>query len=332
MKKIIILLFTLLLLVTGCGKYSEKDVVSDLEKKINKASSYKIDGDLEIVNNDDVYNYDIEVSYKKGDYYKISLTNVSNNHTQIILKNKEGVYVLTPSLNKSFKFQSDWPYSNSQIYLLKALLNDIKNTENRTFKKSDNGYMFSTNVNYPNNKSLVSQIIELDSNLNIKRVKVYDKNNIAHMSMNFKNIDYSPTFRDDYFELDAIMDTYSVSIDEAHQTMELDSSIYPLVIPTGTKLINEEKVVKDIGERVIMTFDGERPFILVEETANILDEFTVIPTYGEPYQLMDTLGVMTNNSLSWASNGIEYYIISDVLEQDELIEIAQSINVLPTMK
>lgn len=47
---------------------------------------------------------------------------------------------------------------------------------------------------------------------------------------------------------------------------------------------------------------------------------------------MDTLGVMTNNSLTWTSNGIEYYIVSDVLNQNELVEVAQSISYLPTMK
>ena len=31
---------------------------------------------------------------------------------QIILKNDEGVYVLSPNLNKSFKFQSKRPYNN----------------------------------------------------------------------------------------------------------------------------------------------------------------------------------------------------------------------------
>ena len=87
MKKIFILLVTMLFLVSGCGKQTEKDIINNLEKKINKASSYKISGDLEIVNNDDVYNYDVEVSYKKGDFYKVSLTNTANNHTQIILKN-----------------------------------------------------------------------------------------------------------------------------------------------------------------------------------------------------------------------------------------------------
>ena len=242
------------------------------------------------------------------------------------------VIVLTPSLNKSFKFQSDWPYSNSQIYLLSALVNDIQNDKERTFEETKNGYQFTTTVNYPNNRNLVSQTIEMNKNLKIKTVKVYNSDHVICMTMNFKNIDYSPTFKKDYFDLDATMDTYSESVEQTQETSSLDDSIYPLVNPTGTKLTSEEKIQKDVGERIIMTFDGDKPFLLVEETANVEEEFTIIPTYGEPYRLMDTLGVMTDNSLSWVSNGIEYYLVSDVLSQDELIEVAQSINVLPTMK
>ena len=81
-----------------------------------------------------------------------------------------------------------------------------------------------------------------------------------------------------------------------------------------------------------MTFDGEKPFLLVEETATAEEEMTIIPTYGEPYMLMDTVGAMTDNSLTWTTGGIEYYLVSDVLNQSELLNIAQSINVLPTMK
>ena len=29
--------------------------------------------------------------------------------------------MVTPSLNKSFKFQSDWPYNNSQVYLINSI-------------------------------------------------------------------------------------------------------------------------------------------------------------------------------------------------------------------
>ena len=332
MKKILIYFIMILFLVSGCGKYSETDVVGDLNKKINKLNSYRLTGVLELVNNDNVYNYDVDVSYKKGDFYKVKLTNLSNEHTQIILKNEDGVFVLTPSLNKSFKFQSDWPYSNSQIYLLSALLNDINSDENRKYKEIDDGYVFSTSVNYPNNKKLVGQRIELDKDLNLKRVKVFDENDIAYMTMEVNDIDYSPTFKNDYFDLDTVMSTCSIDCQFVEETSNIQDTIYPLVLPTGTKLISEEKVKTSSGERVIMTFDGDKPFLLVEETINVSDEFTIIPTYGEPYRLMDTLGVMTNNSLTWTSNGVEYYIISDVLEQDELIEIAQSINVLPTMK
>lgn len=332
MKKILIGLIITLLLVTGCGKNSESSIVSDLDKKINKAEAYKLDGKLEIVNNDDVYNYDIEVSYKKDNYYKVLLTNKANDHTQIILKNDDGVYVLTPALNKSFKFQSDWPYSNSQIYLLKSLINDIKNTKDRKFKETNKGYIFTTDVNYPNNSKLVKQTIEFDNKHNFKRVKVYDSNNVIYMTMTFNNIDYSPTFKKNYFDLNTIMGAYSIDKENVEKTVALDDTIYPLVLPTGTKLVSEEKVQKDVGERIIMTFDGDKPFLLVEESAVCEDEFTIIPTYGEPYQLMDTLGVMTNNSLTWTSNGIEYYIVSDVLNQDELIEVAQSISYLPTMK
>lgn len=332
MKKILFSIMMVLLLVSGCGKNSETSVINDLEKKINKASAYKVTGVLEIVNNDEVYTYDVEVSYKKNNNYRVSLTNQANNHTQVILKNSDGVYVLTPALNKSFKFQSDWPYSNSQVYLLKSLINDIKDTKDRGFKDVESGYSLSTKVNYPNNSKLVKQTIELDKNGDLKKVSVYDSNNIICMTMTFDSIDYSPTFKKDYFNLDSVMSTYSISEEEVKETTMIDDTIYPLVIPNGTKLVSEEKIKKDVGDRIIMTFDGDKPFLLVEETAVVEDEFTVIPTYGEPFQLMDTLGVMTNNSLTWTSNGIEYYIVSDVLNQNELVEVAQSISYLPTMK
>lgn len=332
MKKLYLLMFSILLLVCGCGKYTKDDVVNDLSKKVKKLSSYKVVGNLEIVNNDDVYNYDIEVSYKKDNNYKVSITNTANDHTQIILKNNDGVYLLTPSLNKSFKFQSDWPYDNSQIYLLSALVNDIEGDKNLKFKEEKDKYILTTKVNYPNNNNLVSQKIELSKKLNVKKVTIYDKNNVSLMTMVYKNIDYSPTFKKDYFDLDKIMKNVSKDKSEVKETSSLEDSIYPLALPTGTKLVSEEKVKKDNGERIIMTFDGEKSFLLVEETMDVSDEPTIVPTYGEPFRLIDTIGVMTDNSLSWTTGGIDYYLVSDVLNQNELVEVAQSINVLPTMK
>ena len=80
-----------------------------------------------------------------------------------------------------------------------------------------------------------------------------------------------------------------------------------------------------------MTFAGDNPFILVQETVTREKEFTTIPTSGSPYLLVDTVGALTNGSYTWISNGIEYYIVSDVMEQNELLEVAKSINEVPTI-
>lgn len=332
MKKFIpLVLLIVSIILTGCGKYSQKDVVKDLKKKMDKTSTYQLEGDLEIVNNDDIYNYKVEVSYKKDDYYKVSLTNTANNYEQIILKNDDGVYIVTPALNKSFKFQSDWPYNNSQIYLLNSIIDDISNDEEKEFKESNNKYVFTTDVNYPNNKKLIKQKVTFNDRLELTQVKVYDENNIPLMTFKVTDIDYSPTFKKNHFSVSEALKTAKTD-NKTVETSALEDTIYPLVLPTGTKLVQEEKVEMQNGNRIIMTFDGDKPFLLVEETANIEEEMTIIPTYGEPFMLMDSFGALTDNSLTWTSGGIEYYIVSDVLSQDELLEVAQSINVLPTMK
>ena len=67
MKKIIVFTIFCLVLITGCGKNSEKSVLKNFEKKINDAKSYRIRGVLNITNNDEIYNYDVNVSYKKSE-------------------------------------------------------------------------------------------------------------------------------------------------------------------------------------------------------------------------------------------------------------------------
>ena len=142
MKKIIFVSITLCLifLTSGCMKYSEKGLVKDLNKKINSITGYHIEGNMEIYNGDNIYKYNVESSYENNQY-RVSLINKANNHEQIILKNNDGVYVLTPSLNKSFKFQSNWPNNNSQVYLLESVLNDINKDKKVSMEEKNNKYI-----------------------------------------------------------------------------------------------------------------------------------------------------------------------------------------------
>ena len=318
-------------LLVGCGKYTLSDAKSDLEKKLSNIKSYKLSGEMEIVNNDDVYKYDVDVAYAKTDKFRVSLKNKTNNHEQIILKNADGVYVLTPNLNKSFKFQSDWPYNNSQVYLLQTLLSDIQNDKSSEFKNNGKNYVFKTSVNYPNNSDLVKQNIYFDSKLNPVKVEVMNADGDVLIRMTFKEVNLKAKVSNDTFTLDSNMKV-STEEDKSSAVSKIDEEIYPMYIPTNTKLTNKETVKTDSGERVIMTFEGDSPFMLVEQTATVSPELSIVSVYGEPYQMASAVAAISDNMVSWTCNGIEYYVVADNMSSSELLSVAGSVASIPVSK
>ena len=344
MKKIFMFL-GLILLLSGCGKYNDKDLIKDLSNKIEKTNAYKMTATLDIYRNEEKYTYDVESSYKKGDLFKVDLTNKNNNHQQIILKNNEGVYVLTPSLNKSFKFQSDWPYNNSQIYLLQPVLTDIENDKDRIFEETDNGYVITSKVNYSTEKDFSKQKLYVDKNQNITKIEVLDNSDNIKMSLTIIDIDFKAKFDDNYFlasnyqtttkeqittneKNDNITQTEQSKEEQTEtqsETSKIDEIVYPMYVPVDTMLSGQDVVETDEGERVILTFTGETPFTVVQETLENVDSTNYI--YGDPYLIMDTVGAITDYSVSWISNGVEYSVMSDTMDLDELLTVAQSISV-----
>ncbi len=329
MKKIFVFLIFASMFLMGCN--NNKDVLNKLKENINSLTSYNIKGELEIINNEDTYIYDVSASYKSPDLFRVSLKNLNNNHLQILLKNSEGVYVLTPSLNKSFKFQSDWPYNNSQIYLLQTILNDIENDTSRTIESNGDGYIISSKVNYSNNDSLVKQKVYINKEYNIEKVEVMNNDGNVLMKITFNVIDTKPNFNDDYFELNGTMNT-SLELDEDIPVFKNFGITYPMYIPSKTYLSTQNKVSTPDGERIILTFDGDSPFMLVQETSIVNDNLTTLPMYGSPEIVGDTIGALSDNSISWSSNGIDYYVTSSSLSEKELLSVANSINVLPVGK
>ena len=105
-----------------------------------------------------------------------------------------------------------------------------------------------------------------------------------------------------------------------------------MYLPVNTYLSNKEKVSKDNGERLILTFDGDNPFMLIEETIAKEKEHLIVPTYGDLELMASTVAIVNENSVNWIDNNIEYYVVSDKLSKQELLNIARSISVLPVSK
>src|SRR5699024_9498749 len=124
-----------LLFIAGCGDKSADTVVKKIEGTLEDLEGYKIAADMTMKTGKEDQQYEVDVWYKKGeeDFYRVGLSNKEDDDGQIILKNKDGVFVLTPGLKKSFKFQTDWPGNNSQPYLYQSLVEDVLTDKKQAF-------------------------------------------------------------------------------------------------------------------------------------------------------------------------------------------------------
>ena len=321
MKKKLIIMMMLLVLTTGCFK-QDRGSYNNFKDKVEKLNAYQLSGELEIYNNDNKYTYDVKVTYQKEDQYHVSLKNKTNNHEQIILKNKDAVYVLTPALRKSFKFQSEWPSNNSQSYILQNLIFDVDNDKNKKETKKDKETIITSTVTYTNNPELVSQKIYLDKNSQVTKVEVLDKDDNVKIKMKYQKINYKPNIPKNFFTVN-----YNIGNEETTKTSAaIDNITYPMYMPDNTYLQSQDKIKTTTGERVILTFAGEKPFTLVEETIALTSDVDTITVLGEPTFLMDTIGSIGENSATWTSNDIMYYATSDALDSNELLKVAESVS------
>lgn len=327
MKKLLLLLSIVLL--TGCGKIDKDKLVNTFKNDVESSKSYIVESKMEIYSAEDTFSYDVKVFYMDDDYFKVDMVNTLSNHEQIILRNNNEVYVVTPSLNKSYKFVSEWPYNSSQSYILNSLVQDIEEDEEIVFEELEDGYSLKVDVNYPNNDELEYEVLLFDKKMNLKNVVVYDTEDIVSIKVDFNKIDYKANLSKEDFSVDKMIQDNCCNgeLDTTEETSKIEDIIYPLYVPANTYLKNREFVNTDNGERVILTFNGDKNFVLIEETSSTSEEFEIIPVYGDPLMLNDTIGALSTNSLSWSVDNVDYYLTSNDLTTSEIMQIADSLTV-----
>lgn len=158
-------------------------------------------------------------------------------------------------------------------------------------------------------------------------MEVYDKDGNIKIKMKFNDIDLKPKFDKDYFKVNT-----NVSSKTIETNKQLEDIIYPMNMPENTYLASEDKVSITDGERVILTFLGEKPFTVIEETVSTNKELETINMYGEPELLIDTVGALSDNSVTWISNGVEYFATSSVMSEVELLDVIKSMSAIPVSK
>lgn len=324
-------LITLIALVaTGCGPKGVNDVVGDLNKQLEGMSGYKMNAKLTLQTGKDPQTYDVEVWHNKPNFYRVALTSKEKGITQIILRNEEGVFVLTPHINKTFRFQSGWPESHAQVYLYESLVKSILEDEQKGFAEEEGKFIFDVKADYQN-RSLTSQKIVLHQDLTPVKVDVMDANKAVLVTVEFSNFEKNAKFDSDSFNKDRNMETSRLnsSIPTMATPKEGNTSsfgvIQPSYMPNGVNFLGVEKMEGQDGPQIVLRYKGEYNYTLIEERPKAN---TVSFPSGDIVDLGETMAVMVTageqkKTMTWTHAGVEYLLTGD-LTKEEMIAVAKS--------
>ncbi|KGA96219.1 sporulation protein [Alkalihalobacillus alcalophilus ATCC 27647 = CGMCC 1.3604] len=331
MKKVswfVIMSLLIAVILVGCGEKSQQDIITDLENKMSDMAGYKSQATMTLQTGKEPQTYEVEVWHQAESYYRVALNNDNKDQSQIILRNDEGVFVLTPALNKSFRFQSDWPKNSSQVYLYESLVHDILLDPERTFTATEDHYIFTTNTNYQN-KNLNTQEVTLNKkDLSPVQVKIMNTDLEVLVQLDFTGFELDPSFNiEEDFDMKRNMTAAQMNdVPAMSEEVEPMMAYFPLYTPEGVSVETSEKVQSENGERYIIKYSGEKSYTLIQEQTQVVPAMVPMNvTTGIPVDLGYTVGVMTEESLMWSYNGVDFVLASTELEQQEMIEIAQSV-------
>lgn len=339
---LIAVVMSLVLILIGCGKKSEADVVRDLEKLVDGVNSYSAEGSMVLHSGEQPQEYELSVWYQKPDFYRIAITNKQKDVTQIVLKNEEGVFVLTPHLQKSFRFKSEWPNNHGQIYLYQTLVRSIVDDAERALTTDGESYVFDVKANYQNVTLPRQKIWLKQQGYAPQHVELLDENDKPIVTLDFRSFEFDKKFESGSFDMDWNLTSWNITslpamsplpaAGEIIQDMAADSGpfgiIYPAYEPAGITLIDVQDVLLGETEAVLLRYTGEDYSYSILESrpqseSVFVHESTVL-------DLGYTLGVLSGSegelqSLVWLNDGVEFRLTADGLPTAEMIKIAQSV-------
>lgn len=329
-KRLLLLLagLTVMFVLSACGTKTQDDVVKDLNGKLEKLTAYKADAKMTLQMGTEPQTYEVEIWHKEPTYYRVNLKNAQKDQSQMILRNDEGVFVLTPALNKSFRFQSNWPENSSQAYLYESLIKDILEDKEAKFTTTKEHFVFETKTRYQNNKMLPLQEITLNKkDLSPKSVKVMDSDRNALVTVEFSNVKFDASFDKNDFDMQKNMTGAQLEVPVMAEVKEKEFSVkYPTAEIPGVSLIGEKVIKTEDGNRVVLTFDGEKSYTLMQEKSEVMPATALASSIaGEPVDLGFTIGALSESGVKWSYQGVDYTIASKDLTTEEMEMIAKSV-------
>lgn len=330
----LLFLFVTILVLSACGADSKEDVVKKLSNKWVDAKGYELTAEMSILTGEEPRVYGVEVWHTKPDFYRVEVSDTNAENTQMIIRNTEGVFVVTPALNKTYKFQSKWPTENSQAYLIGSLANDIKKDKTATFKEEGDNYVFETKTSNNHKNMLPHQKIYINKKTLLPTdVSILNENKEEQIHIKFNKVSLGKTRAAGEYKIEQTPTTPTGKAEGTEETVEASAEIddaefetyYPILKWEQVHNIDEKVMEVDGEKRIILTYSGEKEFTIIQHRSEQGDS-SIIPVFspGDPVDLGVAIGAITDQSLSWEQDGMSFFIASSTLTKEEMIEVAAS--------
>ena len=324
MKLRLLVVVVCCLFLAACGKATKDEVIEDVNKKWNDAKGYELSASMEVRTGAEPRIYDVKVWHTKPDFYRVAVNPKGESEQQLIVRNEEGVFVVTPSLRKTHKFQSEWPKQNSQAYIIGALAEDLVSDSKAVMTEDDASYTFEVATRNVDQTALPVQQIVVDKKTMLPtKVSVMDESLQEQVVITFADIKLGVQHTAEEYAVEKFSEKEEKKAASAEVVDTEFNVYYPTIDWAHTKLTDEFEVQEDGNTRVILTFEGEKPFTLMQQP--IQSDDTILPVSGDPADLGYTIGAITDNSIQWDKDGMTFFIASTKLTKDELLEVAASV-------
>lgn len=320
MKKFIICLLMLLCLC-GCKKGDKVDYKQKVVDFNNGLTQYVLEAEMEIKKSEGEICFDIEVCYLQPNYYKVVMQNKANNNIQVMVKNDDGVFVITPSLNKQFKFNSDWPLNSSHAYLLQSIVQDIISDDTTIVEEVSDTFSITSKTNNKTNANMKTQKTTFNKK-NYYPVSnvVFDEANNPLVTVNFTKFDAKPNLSLSNFNVEQINATIRLEMAEGEVIADINNCV-PTFMPDGFEL---SRSVVETDFTVFTYNDGVETYIISCIVTQDSDILTVSREFNDFVLLDCGYGFVNNNVLSFYKGNLMVSIYNSNFDLAEAISIANS--------
>ena len=327
LKKIIICVVACAVLVLcGWKLFFTGDNVGDQLKDLKTdMTSYHMEGTMQIGEGEETRNFYVVVDYldNEVDNFRISLTDKDINQEQILLRNNEGVYVLTPVLNQVYTFEGDYPLNTPKPYLYHSVIDALESD----YEVTDNvdGYTITYDISYDNEPTWVKQEVKLSKDLKPVWTYIYDSENKIVAKVLFANVDFAPTYTDDYFTVDSNMNIAKENVSSSHVSTTIDDlPLIPAVDDVSSTLKEQTKITDNNGKvSYILTYSGVKSYTVFQTLVETHQDenYQSITVSGTPIDTLYGIGFMEGKCLKYLYHDVSYEIYSTDLSVAEMVNV-----------